>query len=92
MPHLIERLLEIGLTQATGAGIGPITWGEIDAWCNRTRIDLDPWESRLIHRLSTIYVAEGPKAEVETCPPPWRGKVTAAERQADEDELRAVLG
>ena len=89
MPHIITRLVEIGLTEA---GSSPLSWREIDAWCARTGVDLAPWEARLIRSLSVAYLAEGRKAESETCPPPWRAGVTQREIDADEAALDALLG
>jgi hypothetical protein len=91
-PHITDRLIEIGLTQAAGMGAVPLSWLEINAWCERTAVDLEPWEARLIRRLSAAYLAERRKADVETCPPPWRAEVTAREREIEEAKLRAVLG
>lgn len=91
-PHIIERLVEIGLTEAAGMGSGPITWQSIDAWCNRAGIDLPPWESRLLRSLSVAYVAEGRKAESENCPAPWRAAVSEREKEVELARLRAVLG
>ena len=91
-PHMIDRLIEIGLTEAAGMGSAPLSWREIDAWCARTRVDLPPWEGRLIRRLSIAYLAESRLAESETCPPPWRAEVTARELEAAEASLWAVLG
>ena len=92
MPHIVERLVEIGLTEAAGMGSGPIGWATINAWQDAVGIRLAPWECRLLRRLSVAYVAEGRRAEAETCPPPWRGEVTSAERAAEERDLRSVLG
>ncbi len=92
MPHIIARLLEIGLTEAAGMGSGPVSWQAIDAWCNRTGIDLLPWEAKLIRSLSVAYVAEGRNAESENCPPPWQAAVTEREREIELARLRAVLG
>ena len=50
-PHITDRLIEIGLTQAAGMGAVPLSWLEINAWCERTAVDLEPWEARLIRRL-----------------------------------------
>ena len=91
-PHITDRLIEIGLTEAAGMGSAPLSWREIDAWCNRTRVDLEPWESRLIRRLSIAYLAEGGRAESETCAPPWRAPVTQSELDAAEESLWMVLG
>ena len=90
-PHIIDRLIEIGLTEPAGMGVGPVSWREIDAWCNRT-IDLPPWEARLLRSLSVAYVAEGRRAESENCPPPWRWEPSEREREAEMARLRMVLG
>jgi hypothetical protein len=83
-PTVITRLMEIGLSEAAGMGAAPLSWREIDAWCNRTAVDLPPWEARLIRQLSVEYLAEGRRAETESCPPPWRG--------AEQSLLESVLG
>lgn len=91
-PHIIDRLLEIGLSEAAGMGVVPISWTTISAWQQVSAVELDPWEARLIHRLSMAYVAEGHRAESETCPSPWRAPVTREEANAEEANLRAALG
>lgn len=91
-PHIIARLIEIGITETTGMGPAPLTWREIDAWCRRTRVDLPPWEARVIRQLSLAYIAEGRRAENESCPPPWRAEVTQRELDVAEAKLRMVLG
>lgn len=91
-PHVIDRLIEIGLTEAPGLGAGPLTWMQIEAWARLTGIMLEPWEARLIRRLSGDYLAESRKAEDLNCPPPWRAPVTAAMREAEAQRLVAVLG
>jgi len=91
-PHITDRLIEIGLTQAAGMGAVPLSWLEINAWCHRTAVDLEPWEARLIRELSKVYLAEGRAAESETCPPPWRAPVTRRELEIEEAQLRELLG
>lgn len=91
-PHIVDRLVEIGLTEAAGMGAGPLAWQSIAAWQQVTGIHLPPWEARLIRRLSVEYLAEGRRAESENCPPPWRAEVTVAEVQTEVDRLRMVLG
>lgn len=93
-PHLLTWLIEIGLTEAAGMGVVPISWREIDAWANRTRIDLPPWEARLIRQLSSAYVAESKAAESESRPPPWQTAAPATQRDIETEEalLRTVLG
>ena len=91
-PHLIGWLVEIGLSQAAGMGVSPISWGEINEWSRGTGVPLAGWERRLLHRLSTEYLAEGRRAETEACPPPWHAPVTRREIETETDRLRMVLG
>ena len=92
MPHLITRLVEIGLTEATGMGAAPLSWREICEWQRATNVRLDPWEAELIRSLSVAYIAESGKAESENCPPPFRAEVTQREREVELAELMMVLG
>lgn len=91
-PHVIDRLVEMGLTEAAGMGAGPLSWLTIAAWSTMTAVPLAPWEARLIRRLSIEYLAEGRRAESENCPPPWRGEITDREKQLEVDRLRLLLG
>ena len=91
-PAIINRLMEMGLSEAAGMGLAPLSWREIDAWCNRTGVDLPPWEARLIRQLSVEYLAESRRAESENCPPPWRAEVTEREKEVELARLEMVLG
>jgi Na+-transporting NADH:ubiquinone oxidoreductase subunit NqrB len=91
-PHLTDWLIEIGLTETAGMGAAPIGWTTIAAWRAIAGVMIEPWEARLLRRLSVAYLAEGRKAESEHCPPPWQWKLTAQEREASDEALRAVLG
>lgn len=91
-PHIVERLVEIGLTEAAGMGVAPLSWREIEAWCGRTAVDLAPWEARLIRKLSVEYVAESRRAESENAPPPWKAPITDREVDTEEARLMMVLG
>lgn len=91
-PHIIARLTEIGLTESNGMGLSPLSWREIEAWQRATRVRLAPWEARLIRQLSIEYLGESRRAESENCPAPWRAEVTQRERDAEEANLRMVLG
>jgi hypothetical protein len=91
-PQIIARLIEIGLTGSNGMGPVPLSWSELLAWQQITGVELPSWEARLLRQLSLAYIAEGRRAEHETCPPPWRGEVTQREREVEEAKLRAVLG
>jgi len=70
--HLLGYLYELGPTMAAGMGAGPITYSEIRAWMESVGVDLQPWEVRILRRLSLIYLNESHKAEKRDCPAPWR--------------------
>ncbi len=91
-PHLTDWLIELGITEAAGMGAVPISWREMDAWVARTKVSPEPWEARLLRRLSSAYLAESREAESEFRPPPWHDGVTMQERVAEEADLRSVLG
>jgi hypothetical protein len=91
-PHILARLVEIGITESTGMGPAPLSWRELSEWQNNSGIALAPWEARLLRQLSLAYIAEGRRAESENCPPPWRAVVTQREIEAAEASLRMVLG
>jgi hypothetical protein len=92
VPHIMERLIEIGLTEATGTGSAPLSWRELSAWQANTGVTLAAWEARLLRKLSVAYLSESRRAEDENCPPPWRAEVTEQEVVAAEKALRLVLG
>lgn len=91
-PHIVARLIEIGITESTGMGPAPLSWRELSEWQNNTGVSLEPWEARLLRQLSLAYMAEGRRAESENCPPPWRAEVTDRELEVAEATLRMVLG
>jgi hypothetical protein len=91
-PHITDWLIEMGLVEAAGMGAAPISSCELAAWQGNTCVRLEPWEARLIRKLSKAYLDEGRAAESENCPPPWRAPVTQRELEIEEAQLRAVLG
>lgn len=84
LPYLVEYLLEIGPIQPGGIGLARIGWGEIAAWCAQVHVALQPWEARLLRRLSGDYLAAQHAAEDPACPPPWR-----EEQQEQQPETKA---
>lgn len=91
-PELVNRLIEIGLTDAAGMGSSTLTWLSIYAWSQMTGVALQPWEARLHRHLSNEYLAEFRRAESENCPPPWRAQVTQREREVEQKLLESILG
>lgn len=73
--YLVEHLWEVGPTMAAGAGVGPITFQELQSWQAQIGIELAPWEVRILRQLSFDYLDELRKAEKPDCPPPY-GKLS----------------
>ena len=92
LPHIIERWTEIGMVGSNGMASTPLSWTEISAWQANTYIRLSSWEAKVIRALSQAYVAQARISEDETCPPPWRGIVTEAEKATEIAILDSVLG
>jgi hypothetical protein len=90
-PHLVQYLMEMGPVESTGMENGPISWGEMTDWCERTGVDLMPWQAKLIRRLSIDYLGEMRRAREPDCPAPWGG-MTADRRATVEAKLRAAFG
>lgn len=65
--YLIAHLWEIGPT----TGEGPITHGEIAAWQANMGIELQPWESLLLRRLSLDHLGQSQLSTKVDCIPPW---------------------
>ena len=69
--HLIDYLFEIGPGQAGSMGEGPLSHSELRAWQENMGIELQPWESQLIRRLSSEYLSQLHKAADPDCKPPF---------------------
>ena len=73
--YLIAYLYELGPTVAAGMGAGPVTFAEMAAWQAARGFELEPWEARLLRRLSVDYLAESHRATQRDCRPPWGGSI-----------------
>lgn len=71
--YLINFLYEVGPTMAAGMGAGPLTYSEIEAWQRANGIELRPWESALMRRLSCEYASESYAATKRDRPAPFTG-------------------
>lgn len=69
--HLIKHLFEIGPTMQAGLGGAPISFQEIKAWQEVTKINLNGWEARILKRLSNDYLIESQKARDSDYPAPY---------------------
>ena len=89
--YLVGYLLEIGPVQASGMGQGPISHESILAWQALTGIELEPWESRLLRRLSSEYLSESNRAQKLGCEPPWKIEGIKREPTALQVSMRALI-
>ena len=70
-PHLIDYLFEAGPTLISSMGEGPLTHSELHAWQRNTGITLQPWEARIMIRLSKDYLGEAQRAKARDAEAPW---------------------
>lgn len=90
-PHITDWLLEIG---PLGADAGALSWRDLAAWQGMIGVELEPWEARLIRRLSSEFATMRHKAEKADCPPPWSGTLEDVESGRDRvaTKVRALFG
>jgi hypothetical protein len=90
--YLVEYLFEIGPTLPTGMGSAPLTPPVIESAQRLLGIEFQPWEARLLLRLSREYLAESLKATKDGCPPPWVDSENAeADRIATAKRLEQAM-
>lgn len=70
-PHLLEWLFDFGPYELTGSGIIPVTYKEIMAWSDATKIRLVEDEAQILKRLSVDYCGMFNMAKDKDCPPPY---------------------
>lgn len=82
--YLLSYLWAVGPSMAGGMGPAPLTCSELQSWQGQMGIQLQPWESQLLRRLSKDYVAESGRATERNCPPPFGDSSNAEQlRQAE---------
>lgn len=81
---------ESGQCLATGQGLVPLTWQEIDAWIRVNQLDLTLWEIETIRKMSEAYCAEYSRATDPQRPAPY--SIVKEEDEIDEEvEMRKAL-
>ncbi|MBY8826124.1 hypothetical protein [Sphingomonas colocasiae] len=91
LPEMVELLMEIGPTIATGMGAAPIGWDTISHWKANTGGLLTPWEARTLIGLSSAFLAMAEQAKDEKCPAPWIEAPAEHNRAAVAAQVDAVL-
>lgn len=69
--YIINWLHEAGLLTATGMGVAPLSWQEIEAWASVTETQTELWERLMIKELSEVYVRELNVASAKDAPSPY---------------------
>lgn len=87
-PYLVEYMMEIGPVEAGGMEASPIGWSTIKDWQQLTGVQLEPWQARLIRRLSISYLDQSRKARAPECPSPWIADLQG-QRASVDAKLRA---
>lgn len=67
--YLVDYLFEFGPVKKDG----PIEGPDLVAWQQLLGIEWQPWQSRLLVRLSRAYLAETYAATKRDAKPPWPG-------------------
>src|SRR3546814_18753612 len=58
MPHIITRLLEIGIDEAGGMASAPTPWGEIGPWKGNTGVRRAQGEARPTHKPTPEHLTQ----------------------------------
>lgn len=90
--RFVALLMEAGPIEAAGMGVSGLSWREIEAWQSRCAIDLEPWEVRLIRRLSQAYASELSAAADPDRPPPYAEELDEDRRELVEAKLDMFFG
>lgn len=81
--------MEVGPALQGGMGPVPLTHGELRDWQLNIGLCLQPWEARVLMRLSQEYCAQAQRSTKPDCAPPY-GPV--ARRAAVAKKLDEVFG
>lgn len=80
--YLLEHFFDVGPAMPGAMAPAPITYGELQAWAERTGTSLQPWEARALRSLSRSYVNELAAARSPNRPAPWSPPDYTEERRA----------
>lgn len=61
--YIFDLWGKIGMCSSGMAGAIPLSWGQVNDWCDGNKLDLWPNERSLIIRLSEAYVSKLSKSE-----------------------------
>lgn len=90
-PYLIGYLWDVGPTKSSGMGASPIEQPDIESFQRNMGIELQPWEVRVLIRMSREYVSESSKATRSDYPAPWMPERYDTHRADVAKSLRAAM-
>jgi hypothetical protein len=70
-PFMLTYLFDVGPVRGGGMGPVPLVPENLIAWQQETGIELQPWQSHMLRRLSRDYLIQLNEAEDQKCQPPW---------------------
>ena len=86
--YLLEYLFDVGPT----INDGHLTYEEISAWQSSMGLELTPWETQQIHKLSRDYISQAYKSTAFDCPAPFTDSVRLEQqRELVENKFREFL-
>jgi hypothetical protein len=89
----VQWLFDAGPHESGAMGRAALSWRGLAVWQRETGISLEPWQKRLLRRLSGEYLHQGDKAEKFDCPPPWQpDEMTPHSREVVSAKIAAVFG
>lgn len=68
---MIGYLYDCGPVLSGGMGEGPLTHSEIESWQRNSGVELEPWETSFLRKLSIEYLSQSQKSDATNCPAPW---------------------
>jgi hypothetical protein len=81
--YLLDILMDVGPAGSNGMGATPISEMELLAWQINRSHRLQPWEAKIIRRLSKAWVGESYAAEDANRPAPWDDEPMRTEELLD---------
>lgn len=84
--YVIEYLLEIGTSMASGFGITPLTWSEIYSWSELSQTELSRWEASTIMSLSRTFTSKYNMFDEKDFPTPY------ILEEFDREEVSKTIG
>jgi hypothetical protein len=93
LPVMVEWLMEMGPTEPAGMGMATISWATIGYWEKATGVELNPWQAKLMRRLSGDWFRQSEEARKMDCPAPYQSRESVqANRKAVNDGMLRAFG